>query len=284
MAGINAAEVYVGAPDQSGTSGAVHRAPLGTAYPANAREPLNTGYRRGGYVSDGGVTITPEHSTTDITEWGGALVRRILESFTGTISFEFLQIGYDEAVLVFGEDYVTRTAAGTDHGTQMKIAIGARLPEAGVWGFAIKDGDKLIKIIAPNAQPINVTEIALVSNDAVKLGTELACYPDEDGNAIYLLTDDGIFAGQIPEATSVTVTGPTGVDEGSSVQLTATAALSNGQSVNATLNATWSSDDPLVATVTDGSVAGIAAGTTSVTATYGGITSSAFAITVSEPV
>ena len=58
----------------------------------------------------------------------------------------------------------------------------------------MKDGDNLIKVVAPNAQPTSVNEIPLVANDAIKFGTELSCYPDGTGTSIYILTDDGVLS------------------------------------------------------------------------------------------
>lgn len=194
MAGTNPGGVFVGAPAQSNVGGAIRRAPLGTEVPDTATEVLPSEYKSGGYVSNAGVTITPEYSTTGITEWGGAEVRKVLESFSGTVSFAFIQIGKDEAELIFGTDSVTETAATLTSGKQLKIAIGARLPEAGVWVFNLKDGKKAARVILPNAQPITASEITLVANDAIALGTELACYPDSDGNSIYIMTDDGVFS------------------------------------------------------------------------------------------
>lgn len=195
MAGTDAKKVLVGAPEQSGVSGAVARAPLGTTIPETARDTLDAlTFVRGGYVSSDGVTVTPDLSTTSITDWSGSEVRKLLESFAGTIAFEFIQTGADEATLIFGEDNVEVTAATATHGEQVKIKIGAHLPEAGVWVFSMKDGDALVKVVAPNAQPTTVNELGLVANDAIKYGTELSCYPDADGESIYILTDDGVFS------------------------------------------------------------------------------------------
>ena len=194
MAGIDASGVFVGAPAQSKIGGAIRRAPLGTTAPDTATEVLATEFTSGGYVSNAGVTITPEYSTASITDWSGAEIRKVLESFSGTVSFAFIQLGPDEAGLIFGEDNVEVTAATPTSGTQMKISIGATLPESGVWVFNVKDGNKAMRVLLPNAQPNTANEISLVANDAVAIGTELGCYPDEDGKSIYIMTDDGVFS------------------------------------------------------------------------------------------
>lgn len=194
MAGVDASKVLVGAPDQTGVSGAILRAPLGTALPTDARSSIDNEFTGGGYVSSDGVTVTPELSTTSITDWSGAEVRKLLESFTGTVKFQLIQFDAAGATLMFGEQNVTVTQATATTGTQVAIAIGGELPDAGSWVFKMKDGKALIRIVLPNAQPTTWDEMTFVNNAPIPLGTELACYPDSDGKAIYIYTDDGVFS------------------------------------------------------------------------------------------
>ena len=82
---VDAKKVYVGTPDQL-TTGAILQAPLGTTVPdlqdiTPSKVTLDEGFKDCGYVSEDGVTITPDYSTSDIPSWGGAVVRRILEQF-----------------------------------------------------------------------------------------------------------------------------------------------------------------------------------------------------------
>lgn len=198
MSGIDASKVLVGAPQQTAVSGAVARAPLGTSVPTKASDVLGSAFIKGGYVSDEGISVTPEYSTTDIRDWSQSLVRRVLESFTGTIAFAFIQNGINEAKMIFGEDNVIVTSPTLATGNQVNIALnGKGLPPAGVWVFSMKDGDNLIKIVAPNAQPTTLNELKFLPTEAIEFGTELACYPDSQGNSIYILTDDGVFAGTV---------------------------------------------------------------------------------------
>jgi uncharacterized protein YjdB len=62
---------------------------------------------------------------------------------------------------------------------------------------------------------------------------------------------------------------------GSTAQLTATATMSNGTTQDVTSSATWQSGDATIATVSSGGVVtGVAAGSTTVTATYQSVTGS----------
>jgi uncharacterized protein YjdB len=70
---------------------------------------------------------------------------------------------------------------------------------------------------------------------------------------------------------------------GNNAQFTATATLSNGTTQDVTSTATWQSGDSTIATVSSaGLVTGVAAGNTTVTATYQSVTASD-AIAVVQP-
>lgn len=194
MAGVDASKVLVGAPDQSGASGAVKWGDVGSTLPKSARDTVDLSFNSGGYVSSDGVVITPSLSTTNVTEWGGATVRKLLESFDGTVQLSFIQMSKDEASAVFGEGNVTETAATASSGTQLKIGIGAHLPERHAWVFAMKDGKALIKVVLPDAQVTEWAEIAFVPNSPIPLPATISCYPDASGNALYIMTDDGVFS------------------------------------------------------------------------------------------
>ena len=186
---VNAQQVLVGSPDQM-TTGAVLCAPLGTTMPTSALATL-TGFTDAGYVSSDGLTLAPDYSPTNITEWGGSTVRTILESFTGEISWTFIQTGENELKLLFGEDYVTATAANNLHGAQLEVHLGAHLPANQMFAFKMKDGENRILIVAPNAQIVPDGDMSFTNTDPVSWGCKITCQPDSSGESIYIFTDDG---------------------------------------------------------------------------------------------
>lgn len=195
MAGIDATRVLVGAPDQNGTSGAISVAPLGTALPTDAVSELDQDFKAGGYVSNDGVSLSPDMSTNDIIDWDGTVVRTLVESFKGTLKVTFIQLDGDTAKLVYGENNVTVTPANASHGEQIAIAMGAQLPDPASYVIRMKDGKNLIRIVLPNAQPTQWDEITFQKTEAIPLATTLTCYPDGDGKSIYIYTDNGVKAG-----------------------------------------------------------------------------------------
>ena len=191
-------DVRIGAPEQ-GVTGAIKHAPLGTAIPTladikKAGVTLNQAFTGNEYVSEDGLTLTPSRSTTDIKDWSGATVRKVLESFDGTLSWTMISTNKGALSIAFGSGHVTTSAAATDHGAQVQAALGAYLPEEQAWVFLMKDGDARIVIAVPDGQITEVGEVTFASNAAVGWNVTLSCYPDTNGNCIYIMTDDGVVA------------------------------------------------------------------------------------------
>jgi hypothetical protein len=190
------ADVRVGAPDQKVT-GAIKHAPKGTAIPAladitKAAVTLNQAFTGDEYVSQDGLTLAPSMSTTEIKDWSGATVRKVLESFDGTLSWTMISTNAGALAIAFGADHVTTAAATTTHGAQVQAALGAYLPDEQAWVFLMKDGDARIVIAVPDGQITEVGEVTFASNAAVGWQVTLSCYPDASGNCIYIMTDDGV--------------------------------------------------------------------------------------------
>ena len=190
------ADVRVGAPDQKVT-GAIKHAPKGTAIPTltditKAAVTLNQAFTGDEYVSQDGLTLAPSMSTTEIKDWSGATVRKVLESFDGTLSWTMISTNAGALAIAFGADHVTTAAATTTHGAQVQAALGAYLPEEQAWVFLMKDGDARIVIAVPDGQITEVGEVTFASNAAVGWQVTLSCYPDASGNCIYIMTDDGV--------------------------------------------------------------------------------------------
>lgn len=187
---LNAEEVYVGIPDQQ-TTGAIMCAPIGTALPTSAKDTIAEAFKSSGYVSEDGLSLSTDYSTSEIKEWSGSIIRKILEQFDGTITWKEISLNYESACHAFGEEYVTKTEANDENGTQLKISIGAHMPAAKSWAFKMKDGEKRMLIVVPNGQVTAMDGIDFNATDAVGFPLTLSCYDDGTGNSIYIHTDDG---------------------------------------------------------------------------------------------
>lgn len=190
---INALNVVVGAPDQSSTVGAVNWAATTVTMPNDAKTALPTQtWTSGGYVSTDGVSLSIDHSTTGIQDWSLGHIRTLLEDFTGTVTFTFVQTDYNSLCAIFGTSNVTKTNATSSAGTLIKLSIGPQLAEAKAWCFNMKDGNQRVRLVLPNAQPTIDGEITFVANEPISWSVSLDCSMDANGKSIYFYYDDGV--------------------------------------------------------------------------------------------
>ncbi|UDG78714.1 major tail protein [Microbacterium phage IndyLu] len=193
--GVNAANVFIGAPDQT-TTGAILSGPVLTdpEAPDTIDDVDLSGLTDSGYVNEDGVTITPEDTTESIKDWSGAEIRRILTEFTGTIAWTHLELSAGAARNYFGDANVQVTPATSSKGTLMRASLGKNELDVKRWVFKIKDGNKRLLVVVPRGQVASRGEIPLTATGAITLPVELATYPDENGQNIYIYTDDGVFS------------------------------------------------------------------------------------------
>ena len=191
--GTDVNKVYVGAPLQSMTTGAVQTADVGTAAPTDARTALPNAWGDGsGYVSQDGVTLSQNRSTETIKDWGLNSVRTLLTDFTGTIQYAELETNQESMERMVGAANVTVTAANTTHGEQLKVAIGPELPPARAWCFSMKDEERRMRIFIPNGQVTAVADSQFIPNAGVVWPFTITYNDDGTGHCIYIFTDDGV--------------------------------------------------------------------------------------------
>lgn len=188
---VSASNVLIGAPDQA-TTGAILSAPVGTTKPDSAVATLDKDFKDSGYISEDGLTLTPNYSTTDINDWSGALVRRILQTFDGQLSWAHLETS-EESLRVWAGD-VKVTAATSTTGKQIEAALGAIEHPRKVWAFKVKDGNQRVLIFVPDGQVTEAGEVTFTKSGAITWPVTLSTYPDASGKSIYIMLDDGVFA------------------------------------------------------------------------------------------
>ena len=188
---VNAQQILVGTPDQL-TSGAIMSAPTSTTLPTSAVDTIDAAFADSGYISSDGLQLSPSISTADINDWSGALVRRLIQTFDGTLSWAQLETNEESLANAFGAANVTATPASGAHGNQLAVAMGAELPEEKAWVFKMKDGDNRILIVVPRGQVTNVDTVTFSASDAIKWNVTLPTYADSYGKNIYIYTDDGL--------------------------------------------------------------------------------------------
>jgi hypothetical protein len=133
-------------------------------------------------------------------------------------------------------------------------------------GFETREGEKVRRLITALYGEVSLDGDHGENETDLESAT-LACtiFPTSDGDLFHRQRTPVLDSISVAPATLSVADGEIGA-------LTATATYSDSSTGNVTSAATWSSSDPTKATVSAGFVTGIAAGTATVTATYGGQT------------
>ena len=190
---LNAAKVLIGTADQQATTGAIRNGAVLTTIPttfAEAQAAIDA-MANSGYVSEDGLELSNDMSTTEIREWNRNIVRKLLDTYDGTIKWSLIQQDEQSWKQAIGDEYVTKTEATGEAGEQLHIKLGAHLAQPQAYGFAMKDGDARIIVLVPNGQITTLDSISFNATNAIMLPVTLSCYDDGSGNSIHIFIDDG---------------------------------------------------------------------------------------------
>lgn len=194
---VSSANVRVGAPDR--VTGAVMRAPLGTALPTTPIIAPNVAFKDLGYISEDGISVSQASTWETIRDWGGDQVRKFLSDFTGTLQWTFLETNDDALAATYGTDNVIVTAAGVSTGKYTTVKLNSTEAPAGSWLFHMTDSAigalaRKMRIVVPNGQITERGDISFSRNAAIMYPVTLETYPDSSGNSIYLYSTDGVYS------------------------------------------------------------------------------------------
>lgn len=167
--------------------------PVGTALPTDEKTALTAPIKAVGYLTDAGVTLKDGKSSTKIKAWGGDTARTVSTDHTVTVEFGFLEfLNGDVLKEVYGADNVTITPASATEGERAAIKItGADLPRR-VFVFEVKDGDARVRIVLPNAQITDSSDLKFDDGSAVAPQVTVEAYADASGVKAYLYTNNGL--------------------------------------------------------------------------------------------
>lgn len=200
---VNASQVLTGAPDQL-TTGPILSAPRGTALPAAISDTLDPAFVDSGYVSEDGLTLTPERSTEAVRDWSGSVVRELLTEFAARLAWAHLETNEQSLKNYMGDDNVTVTAATSTEGKRITALLRSSEMPRKSWSFKMKDGDSRVLIVVPDGQVSETGEVSFVKSSAVTWPVTLTTYPDSTGVNVYIYLDDGtVLTAGVPALSSV---------------------------------------------------------------------------------
>ena len=226
---------------------------LSAAQPADAETAFGSDWKLIGLLDgDEGFPETRDEDTDDKFAWGGILVRTSRNHFKLTKSFTCLE----------DNEWTRKLVWPGSTATKIKVPR----PERVLVAFETREGDKVRRLITTQYAECSLDGDHGENETDLESAT-IACtiFPDDEG---------WLFDRQdTPVLASISVTPATlSVADGEIGALAATATYSDASTADVTAEASWSSSDPTKATVSAGFVTGVAAGASTVTATYQGQT------------
>lgn len=194
---VNSNNVLTGAPDQL-TTGPILSAPRGTTLPKGIKDAIDAAFGSSGYVSEDGLTLTPERSHEGIKDWSGSVVKNALSEFGATIGWAHLETNEESLRNYLGDDNVKVTAATASTGKQIAAQLKAvELPRKS-WVIKMKDGDARVLLVVPDGQITETGEVAFTKAGAITWPVVMTTYPDANGVHVYIYLDDGQVLTAVP--------------------------------------------------------------------------------------
>ena len=238
---MNVENVSVGKP---AVSGAIFNAPVGTVLPTSTSAALADAFAALGYVSEDGVTNSNSLSVEQIKAWGGDVVAVPQSEKTDTFQLKLIEAtNKDVLAVAFGTSNVIGTLAD---GLTVK-ANADELPETSWVIDMILRGGAAKRVVIPRGKISEIGDVVYKDNEVIGYELTITCLPDASGNTHYEYIKGANTGSVTLNKSSLTVAA------GSTGSITAVTVPAGG-------TVKWFCDDTDVATVSGGTVTGIAAG------------------------
>ena len=165
-----------------GVSGAIYRAPIGTALPADATTTLGGAFVELGYVSEDGLVNTNSPETENIKEWGGTDVLNVLTEKTDEWQCTLIEVlNVNVLKAIYGANNVSGTLAAG-----ITVTANTDEQEEAIWvvDMVMRNG-VLKRVVIPNGKISELGDITYKRDEAVGYEITLTGLADGYGNTHY---------------------------------------------------------------------------------------------------
>lgn len=158
-----------------GVTGALFVAPTGSALPTTVGGGLNGAFSDVGYITEDGVSTSTSIDTNDIKAWqNGDTVRKVQTGHDFTVAFTMLETNPTSLELYYGNYTAGTVEVRGDQGYRGSFVIN------------VVDDTELIRIVIPDGQVTEKSDVGYVNADPASYGVTLTCYPDTSGVKAYI--------------------------------------------------------------------------------------------------
>ncbi len=156
------------------STGMFYHAPAGTALPASASATIPAEWTHIGDVSDAGITLALNKTSTNLKNWANVIKRVILTDHSETVQAPIMDTTAEAFKAVFGEGNVTTTNGKT----VVNLSDGDLPPEeAFLW--VMKDGDDMIMIGCSHGQVSAVENVSFAPGAAINWTPTITAMGDD---------------------------------------------------------------------------------------------------------
>lgn len=160
--------------------------PAGSELPTDATTAPGEAFLNMGYVSNAGLKVNYERSTTDHRDWAGDVVETTQDEYGETYTVEFIEsLRGDLLKRLFGEDNVVIVAPTTLAEGTISIKHNSVELDEGSWLFNMESRKSKKRVVIGNGRVTGIGEVSFVSTDLIRYSATLKAYPDADGNCSY---------------------------------------------------------------------------------------------------
>jgi hypothetical protein len=166
-----------------GQTGRIYNAPLATAAPTTVSSAWGTGWLDMGTIAEDGLTVASNEDTSEIKQWGGGTVRKLI---TGSeLTFAFICLESNPNVI---ERYYKTTI---DTGS---VEIKGAVRDENSWGIDVLDGDTHIRYYIARGEVSERGDLVYKADQAAQYEFTVTAYEDGDGVAAIMWSDAASWA------------------------------------------------------------------------------------------
>lgn len=181
---LNSANVRIG------ITGELYKAVTGTPRPANSIAALNAAYKGLGYISEDGVTESPDETVERVVAWQAAVVVRSTTT-EATVTLQCTLIETKAATL---ETYHKGSTVVDMGGGHYKIDVKVPGEKREQYVLDVIDGTKHIRFDVPDGEVTERGEVLYATAEAIAYPVTITCYPDANKTLYTKYSDDAAWA------------------------------------------------------------------------------------------